>query len=75
LATHTPVVVSDVEGMTEFLTEGENGFSFKRGDADDLAKKLSYIIQTSGLLRKLSMTTEYLRTTKVMAEETFSLYQ
>lgn len=75
LATHTPVVVSDVEGMTEFLTEGENGFSFKRGDADDLAKKLSYIIQTPGLLRKLSMTTEYLRTTKVMAEETFSLYQ
>ncbi|HEE0064638.1 TPA: glycosyltransferase family 4 protein, partial [Citrobacter braakii] len=75
LATHTPVVVSDVEGMTEFLTEGENGYSFKRGNADDLAKRLAHILQTPGLLRKLSTTTEYLRTTEVMAKETFNLYQ
>lgn len=74
-ATHTPVLVSDVEGMTEFLTEGENGFSFKRGNASDLAKKLAYIVQTPGLLSKLSATTEYIRTTEVMAKETFNLYQ
>lgn len=75
LATHTPVLVSDVEGMTEFLTEGKNGYSFKRGDVNDLTEKLSYILQTPGLLSKLSLTTEYLRTTEVMAKETLSLYQ
>lgn len=74
-ATHTPVLVSDVEGMTEFLTEGENGFSFKRGNASDLAEKLAYLIQTPSLLSQLSATTEYLRTTEVMAKETFNLYQ
>jgi glycosyltransferase involved in cell wall biosynthesis len=75
LATHTPVLVSDVEGMTEFLTEGENGFSFRRGDANNLTEKLTYVLQTPGLLRKLSLTTNYLRTTELMAKETFSLYQ
>jgi len=74
-ATHTPVLVSDVEGMTEFLTEGENGFSFKRGNAIDLAEKLAHVIQTPNLLSQLSATTEYLRTTEVMAKETFNLYQ
>lgn len=75
LATHTPVLVSDVEGMTEFLNEGENGYCFKRGDANDLAEKLARVLQTPGLLRKLSLTTEYLRTTEVMAKDTFNLYQ
>jgi glycosyltransferase involved in cell wall biosynthesis len=75
LATHTPVLVSDVEGMTEFLTEGVNGYSFKRGNADDLAAKLSYVLRTPGLLSKLSLSTEYLRTTEVMARETFEIYQ
>ncbi|HFV2180617.1 TPA: glycosyltransferase, partial [Escherichia coli] len=75
LATHTPVLVSDVEGMTEFLTEGKNGYSFKRGNVNDLTEKLTYILQTPGLLSKLSLTTEYLRTTEVMAKETLSLYQ
>ncbi|UUZ69980.1 glycosyltransferase family 4 protein [Polaromonas sp. P2-4] len=28
LATHTPVIVSDVEGMTEFVEDGKNGFFF-----------------------------------------------
>lgn len=75
LATHTPVLVSDVEGMTEFLTEGVNGYSFKRGNADDLANKLSHVLQTPQLLHKLSLSTEYARTTEVMAKETFEIYQ
>ena len=31
LATHTPVLVSDVQGLTEFIREGIDGWSFKRG--------------------------------------------
>ena len=75
LATHTPILVSNVRGMTEFLTEGVNGYSFKRGNVDDLTDKLSYVLSTPELLGKLSLSTEYLRTTEIMAKETFELYQ
>jgi D-inositol-3-phosphate glycosyltransferase len=35
-----PVVVSDIEGMTEVVTDGENGYVFPAGDAEALADKL-----------------------------------
>lgn len=74
LATHTPVIVSDVEGMTEFLTEGVNGYSFKRGNANDLHQKLMNVLESPEKLRDLSLTTNYERTTEVMAKETFAIY-
>ncbi len=40
LASHTPVIVSDVEGMTEFVEEGKNGYVFKRGNISDLLRVL-----------------------------------
>ncbi|RYF48656.1 MAG: glycosyltransferase [Cytophagaceae bacterium] len=75
LATHTPVVVSDVAGMTEFLEPGVNGFSFKRGSADDLAKCLTGLVAEPKALYGLAKTTSYTRTTDVMAAETLSMYQ
>lgn len=36
-----PVVTSDLEGMSEVITDGENGYVFPRGDAEALANKLS----------------------------------
>ncbi len=74
LATHTPVIVSDVAGMTEFLTEGVNGYSFKRGDANDLYAKLKQVLETPETLSQLSLTTSYERTTEIMAKETFAIY-
>lgn len=35
-----PVVVSDIEGMTEVVTDGTNGYVFPAGDADALAERL-----------------------------------
>lgn len=35
-----PVVVSDIEGMTEVVTDGVNGYVFTAGDADALAERL-----------------------------------
>jgi glycosyltransferase involved in cell wall biosynthesis len=35
-----PVVASDIEGMTEVITEGYNGFLFASGDAESLSSKL-----------------------------------
>ena len=74
LATHTPVLVSDVAGMTEFLDTGRNGYAFERGNVDDLAQKMGSLVSDKEELYALSLTTSYERTIDLMAEETFSIY-
>ncbi|WP_455929904.1 glycosyltransferase family 4 protein [Pseudomonas fluorescens] len=74
LATHTPVLVSDVQGMTEFLEPGVNGLAFARGSADDLYKKLSSLVLAPATLYGMSTTTNYDRTPETMAKETFAMY-
>ncbi len=74
LATHTPVVVSDVAGMTEFLDEGRNGLAFARGDADDLERVLLGLLADPQRLLALPATTHYGKTTRRMAEETLAIY-
>lgn len=75
LATHTPVIVSDVEGMTEFVKDGTNGFVFLRGNVDDLERVLRRVVQDPELIEKMSKTTEYNHTTREMTEEVFSIYK
>jgi glycosyltransferase involved in cell wall biosynthesis len=74
LATHTPVVVSRVEGLTEFLEEGRNGFSFERGSAADLGRVLSQFLADPTLAGRLSCSTTYERTTALMAEDLVKVY-
>ncbi len=74
LATHTPVVVSDVEGMTEFVEEGVNGLSFRRGSTASLGQILQRFIDEPGLAASLSITTEYSRTTLAMAQDVMKVY-
>jgi glycosyltransferase involved in cell wall biosynthesis len=74
LATHTPVLVSDVAGMTEFLKPGVNGDSFERGNVDDLELKLRNFVESRTKLESLSTTTSYDRTSSIMAAETFKIY-
>jgi glycosyltransferase involved in cell wall biosynthesis len=74
LATHTPVLVSDVAGMTEFLTAGVNGDSFQRGNLEDLYTKLAAMLAAPGRLAALAAGTQFERGTQAMATETFSTY-
>ncbi|MBN2986715.1 glycosyltransferase [Pseudomonas lactucae] len=74
LATHTPVLVSDVQGMTEFLEPGVNGQAFARGSADDLYRKLSSLVLAPSTLYGMAATTHYDRTPEMMARETFAMY-
>jgi glycosyltransferase involved in cell wall biosynthesis len=74
LATHTPVIISDVAGMTEFLEEGKNGFSFQRSNVDHLEAVLRSLVLDQDRLYDLSATTHFERTTKMMAEETLLMY-
>lgn len=73
LATHTPVLVSNVVGMTEFIEPEKNGFWFERGSCDSLHQRLEALTQ-DGALEALSRTTHYARTPTMMAEDTFSMY-
>lgn len=75
LASHTPVVVADVDGMTEFVEDGRNGFIFKREDSVDLERVLRMIIEEPSGARTMSLTTEYPRTTRMMAGEVVAMYE
>lgn len=75
LATHTPVVISDVAGMTEFLESGTNGFAFRRGDASHLAEILSLFARDRGLAARMSTMTSYARTSREMTEDLLAMYE
>ena len=74
LATHTPVVVSDVAGLTEFVDEGRSGFRFALGSVDDLTRALSRFVDDPSLAATMSGTTEYTRTTRAMVEDVLRVY-
>jgi glycosyltransferase involved in cell wall biosynthesis len=75
LATHTPVVIADVLGMTEFVEHGGNGFHFRRGDVAALTEVLRRIAQSQGLAQQMSARTEYRRTTHDVARELIATYE
>ncbi|MEP6878088.1 MAG: glycosyltransferase family 4 protein [Nitrosospira sp.] len=74
LASHTPVIVSDVEGLTEFLEPDVNGFTFARGSIDDLERVMRQVIETRERSRELSLVTNYPKTSMAMTEEVVSIY-
>ena len=75
LASHTPVIVSDVEGLTEFVEQGKNGYVFERGSVDDLERVLSSIIAHPVQSLALNMTTQYARTPQAMAADVCAIYK
>jgi len=75
LATHTPVIVSDVEGMTEFVIHGVNGYVFPMGSSDRLSEIISKITQNPENAKLMSKNTHYSRTTKDMADDVLTLYE
>jgi glycosyltransferase involved in cell wall biosynthesis len=48
-----PVLVSDVAGLTECVTDGVNGFTFHMGDVEDLLRKLQWIVNRPDLLNSI----------------------
>lgn len=75
LATHTPVIISDVAGMTEFLRPGENGLAFRRGEAVALALALRRFADEPELARRMSRTTHYDRTSRDMTDDMLVMYE
>lgn len=53
LAHNVPAIVSDLGGMTEVIKDGVNGFTFKIGNAESLAKKLKLLSNDPTILNEL----------------------
>jgi glycosyltransferase involved in cell wall biosynthesis len=70
LATHTPVIVSDARGLMEFVTPGQNGFSFPLGDGKVLALLLRELADNPERVRNMSQDTSYPRTIGDMVVDT-----
>ncbi len=75
LATHTPVIISDVLGMTEFAEDGRNGFHFSRGDVASLTAVLREVADDPTRGARLSASTSYDRTPADMARDVVALYR
>jgi glycosyltransferase involved in cell wall biosynthesis len=57
-----PVVVSDLPGMTEMISDGENGYVFAQGSKDALAAKLVQVLKDEpGRERAATRALEYVR--------------
>jgi glycosyltransferase involved in cell wall biosynthesis len=74
LATHTPPIVSDVPGMTEFVMHGQNGFHFERGNVDSLARVLQTLADDPALVDRLSAASCYDRVPADMAKDVAAMY-
>ncbi len=75
LASHTPVIVSDVEGMTEFVKDGVNGYTFARGSVGSLTQVLARLRRDAPALRALVAKTNYTMTTQEMTRRTVEVYE
>jgi glycosyltransferase involved in cell wall biosynthesis len=57
-----PVVVSDLPGMTEIVTDGVNGYVFRQGSQDELARVLIRALRDETGRRQISLcASEYIR--------------
>jgi glycosyltransferase involved in cell wall biosynthesis len=54
IAAGTPVLISNMRGMTEVIEDGVNGISFPAGDSDQLAHNLSELIDNPDWLKKVA---------------------
>jgi len=75
LASHTPVIVSDVEGLVEFIEEGISGWSFKRSDAGSLRSLLGKLLRNPKMVREAALNTSYDRTSLNMSEDVLEIYE
>jgi glycosyltransferase involved in cell wall biosynthesis len=73
------VLVSDLPGMTEIVSDGENGLVFRQGDAESLAGKVNESLADATLRDKLARKGfEHMRdhyAWKVIGEKTKKLYE
>jgi glycosyltransferase involved in cell wall biosynthesis len=75
LAAKTPVIASNVGGLTELIKPGLNGFLFDAGDVAGLRACLEKIIHSPDLLQRLGEQIEPVKNMEAHAEEILREYR
>lgn len=79
MATNTPVIVSDVGGLSEIVQDGVNGLKVKPGDIDELADAIVKVLSDQQLADQLKRngihTIESVYNWDVIADSTLRVYQ
>ncbi len=73
-AAGTPVVATDLGGLSEVVRPGENGLLFELEDADDLARQLRRLYEEPELLEDLRNGIGHVKTVGENADELEGLY-
>ena len=74
-ATQTPVMASDIAGMSEFVRPEVCGLLFERGYIADLAKQLGRVMNEPGLLARLRANAPHVKTIQEAIAEMLQVYQ
>lgn len=70
----TPILVSDRGGMLEFVRANEYGWTFKLGDADDLATKMTRLANDRSLVPQLAGRPPRIKPVNENADELLEVY-
>ena len=71
-AAATPVIVADIGGLTEVVSDGESGFHFRPGDTADLVSKVRRFIADPGLTRRMGEAAQSLYQAKFTRERIYT---
>ena len=74
-AAHTPVIASNVGGMSEFVKHEVNGLLFDRNNEIDLAHQLSRVVNEPGLLQQLRDGIKPVKKIETEVKELIKLYK
>lgn len=75
LTTKTPLIASDLGGMSELINHGKDGFVFKVRDDKDLAEKLQLLVDQPDLLSKFRANIGPQRSISVMVDDLEAVYK
>lgn len=75
LATKTPVIATDLGGMSELIKHNFNGLLFQVNDSDELHLQLARILNEPGLLPQLRANIARERTIGEMVDDIQSIYE
>jgi glycosyltransferase involved in cell wall biosynthesis len=75
LATKTPLIVTDLGGMSEIVKHGKNGLLFTLNDAESLRRQLQSLLDDPELPKRLSDNIAPERTTSEMVDDIVRVYR
>lgn len=74
-ASKTPVIATDLGGMSELVKHNQNGLTFPLNDSAELAGLFKRLLNEPGLLQRLTANIKPERTTEEMVDDIQSVYE